>query len=79
MEDSERARIEALATGNPELRTLWEEHVAFEQRLLKFDGHSHLTPGEEFERKRIQKLKLAGKDRIAVILSGGQDLAEKSR
>ncbi len=79
MEDSERARIEALATGNPELRTLWEEHVAFEQRLVKFDGHPHLTPGEEFERKRIQKLKLAGKDRIAVILSGGQDLAEKSR
>ena len=42
-------------------------------------GTPHLTPGEELDRKRIQKLKLAGKDRIAAILSGGQDLAEKSR
>ena len=79
MEDSERARIEALATENPELRTLWDEHLAFEEQLLLFDRHPHLTEGEALERKRIQKLKLAGKDRIVAILAGGRDLAQQSR
>lgn len=79
MHDSERAQIEALANGNPELRTLWDEHLAFEEQLLQLDQRSHLTSGEELERKRIQKMKLAGKDRIAKILAGDQGLVEKSR
>ncbi len=79
MDDSERTQIEALASGNPELRTLWDEHLAFEEQLLHFEQRPHLSPGEELERKRVQKLKLAGKDRIAEILAVGQDLVEKSR
>ena len=79
MDDSERTQIEALASGNSELRTLWDEHLAFEEQLLQFEQRPHLSPGEELERKRVQKLKLAGKDRIAEILAGGQDLVEKSR
>jgi uncharacterized protein YdcH (DUF465 family) len=35
----------------------------------EFQGRSHLSPEEEVEKKRIQKLKLAGKDRIMEILS----------
>ena len=44
-------------------------HVILERQLSEFQGRSHLSPEEEVEKKRIQKLKLAGKDRIMEILS----------
>jgi uncharacterized protein YdcH (DUF465 family) len=69
MKDYERAQIEALSDSDPELRGLWQEHLDFEQKLADFGRQSHLTPGEMLERKQIQKLKLAGKDRIAQILA----------
>jgi len=69
MKDYERAQIEALSDSDPELRGLWHEHLDFERKLADFDRQSHLTPGEMLERKQIQKLKLAGKDRIAQILA----------
>ena len=40
-----------------------------ERRLGTFQHKHYLTPEEELERKRLQKLKLAGKDRIMQILS----------
>ena len=69
MEQAERARIESLAQSDAELRDLWREHLELEQKLAELDQRRHPTPGELLERKRIQKLKLAGKDRIAEILS----------
>jgi uncharacterized protein YdcH (DUF465 family) len=48
---------------------LWSEHQNLESRLEELDGRLHLTPEEELERKQVQKLKLAGKDRIAGILA----------
>jgi hypothetical protein len=69
MEDYERAQIESLIAEDQELAGLWQEHLAFERRLGELGALPHLTPEEEFERKRIQKLKLAGKDRIAGILA----------
>ena len=69
MEDSEKTRIASLAGSHPELKLLWNEHLEYEQQLQELDRQSHLTPGEQLERKRIQKLKLAGKDQIARILS----------
>jgi hypothetical protein len=69
MEDYERVRIESLIPADEELRGLWSQHLDFERRLEQLDALPHLTPEEETERKRIQKLKLAGKDRIAGILA----------
>jgi hypothetical protein len=69
MEDYERSQIESLIARDEELAGLWREHLAYEQRLGELAALPHLTPEEEFERKRIQKLKLAGKDRIAGILA----------
>ena len=69
MEDYERAQIEALAGRNEELRRLWEQHLEYERRLTSLDGLAHLTSEEEMERKRVQKLKLAGRDRIAQIVA----------
>ncbi len=73
MEDYERSRIEALSAVDIELRGLWAQHLEFEKRLEEIDDRPHRTPAEEFERKRIQKLKLAGKDRIARILARHPD------
>jgi uncharacterized protein YdcH (DUF465 family) len=69
MEEYERRQIESLVGEDGELRQLWEEHLALEETLGKLDALPHRTPEEEFERKRLQKLKLAGKDRIAEILA----------
>ena len=69
MEDSEKARIASLAGSHPELQLLWSEHLQFEQQLEQLDRQAYLTPAEQLERKRLQKLKLAGKDQIARILS----------
>ena len=69
MENYERARIAALVRHDEELRHLWREHQELEKRLDELNGLAHLSPGEQVERKQVQKRKLAGKDRIARILA----------
>ena len=47
----------------------WEqEHRKLEDSLMGFEAHRYLTPEEEMERKRIQKMKLAAKDRMMEII-----------
>ncbi len=69
MERKDEDLIKTLLDRDPELRRYWDEHVTLERQLAEFQGRSHLTPEEEVEKKRIQKLKLAGKDKIMEILS----------
>jgi len=60
--------IERLLPEHEELRRLWEEHLEFENRLAEFNKRLYLTDEEALEKKRIQKLKLAGRDRMERIL-----------
>ncbi len=69
MEEKDEALIQTLFEREPELRRYYEEHVDLERRLGAFQQKHYLTPEEEMEKKRLQKLKLAGKDRIMEILS----------
>lgn len=69
MEKKDLELIERLLPENEELRRLMEEHVQFERKLEELAAKRYLTPSEELEKKRIQKLKLAGRDRIEAILS----------
>ena len=69
MEDKEELLKKRLMEEDPEFKNLMEEHVKFEEILAGFNERTHLTPAEEVERKRIQKLKLSGKDRMEVILA----------
>ena len=69
MERKDEDLIKTLLDQDPELKEKYEEHVILERQLAEFQGRSHLSPEEEVEKKRIQKLKLAGKDRIMEILS----------
>jgi uncharacterized protein len=69
MEHSDLELIEQLSPVDPELGQLWREHLALEAQLESLSGRLYLTPEEQVERKRLQKLKLAGRDRIEVILA----------
>lgn len=68
MERREEELIISLLDKDPELKKYYEEHQNLEKELLKYQHKSYLTPLEELEKKRLQKLKLAGKDKIMAIL-----------
>lgn len=61
--------VQQLFDANPRFRLLYEEHYLLEKELKKLDQKPYLTPDEEIERKKVQKLKLAGKDEMERILS----------
>jgi uncharacterized protein YdcH (DUF465 family) len=73
MEDKEELLRKRLIEEDPEFKQLVEEHMEFERMLEEFNERSHLTPAEEMERKRIQKLKLSGKDKMELILAKHRD------
>ncbi len=66
MESNEIRR--KLAEENEEFRKLGEEHRSLEEMLSEFNERRYLSPDEEMEKKRIQKLKLLKKDRMAQML-----------
>ncbi len=68
MERREEEFIISLLDKDPALRKYYEEHQELEKKLLGYQHKSHLTPQEEMEKKRLQKLKLIGKDKIMEIL-----------
>ena len=72
MERQEEELIRQHLAHDEELRGLYTEHQEFKHRLEVFRNKLYLTPDEELERKRIQKLKLASKDRMMAILSRHQ-------
>jgi uncharacterized protein len=69
MEEKDETLIQTLLEREPELRHYYEEHLDLERRLGTFQQKLYLTPEEEVEKKRLQKLKLAGKDKIMEILA----------
>jgi uncharacterized protein YdcH (DUF465 family) len=68
MEQKDQTLIQKLCEENPRFRLLYEEHVLFEKQLRALDDRVYLTPEEEMDRRRMQKLKLAGKDEMETIL-----------
>lgn len=68
MEKKDEELIRSLMSGNYELRKAYEAHLEFERQLHALQRKAHLSAEEEVERRRIQKLKLAGKDTMMAIL-----------
>jgi uncharacterized protein YdcH (DUF465 family) len=68
MEMDENTLIEHLKQTNPEFRQLTEQHLQYERQLEEFNKLRYLTSEQEIEKKRMQKIKLRGKDRMAEIL-----------
>ena len=69
MEKHDQELIVSLIDRDAELKEKWEEHIVLENQLAELQHRLHLSTDEEVEKKRLQKLKLAGKDRIMEILS----------
>ena len=73
MEERDLALIRVWVQQDPELKQRIEEHEEFERRLEEFNRRPYLTAEETLERKRLQKLKLAGRDKIEQILAKYRD------
>jgi len=69
MERDDQELIDQLMDRDPELKKHIEEHREYEKLLEEFNRRPYLTAAETIERKRLQKLKLAGRDRIEKILA----------
>ncbi len=66
---SEEDIVKVLDNDNDEFKALHEEHKDLKAKLAELKSKVYLTPEEEIEKKNIQKLKLAKKDRMAVLIS----------
>ncbi|GAB4261147.1 MAG: hypothetical protein Kow0092_10510 [Deferrisomatales bacterium] len=53
-----------LMKENESFRREMEAHQRYEKILQEFNRRPHLTPDEEMERRKVQKLKLVGKDKM---------------
>lgn len=62
---TEDAIVEQLRRTSTEFRELEESHHRLDLELNDLQKRHVLTPNEEIEKKRIQKEKLATKDRLA--------------
>lgn len=60
--------VKKLVEENAEFKKLYEEHLELKSKIAEFERKHYLTPEEEIEKKRLQKLKLAGKDKIFEML-----------
>jgi uncharacterized protein len=69
MEAKDEQLILSLVDRDPDLKRFYEEHVELEKKLAQINHKGFLNQDEEVEKKRLQKVKLAGKDRIMEILN----------
>jgi uncharacterized protein YdcH (DUF465 family) len=65
---TEEAIVEQLRQTNTEFRELEASHHRLDLELNELQKRHMLTPTEELEKKRIQKEKLAKKDRLAELI-----------
>ena len=68
LEGIDTSLIEQVKRDNSEFCRLLEEHAQYEQQLAAYNALRFMTSAQEVERKRLQKLKLHGKDRMLEIL-----------
>ena len=73
MERHEEELIQQFLNHDDQLRALYAEHQELKHQLEAFRYKIHLSVEEEIEKKRIQKLKLASKDKMMEILHRHHD------
>ncbi|HLG21929.1 MAG TPA: hypothetical protein VI382_03880 [Candidatus Manganitrophaceae bacterium] len=66
--EEEKEAIQVLREKNRLFRNLEKEHLEMEETLQHLNRKKILTPGEEIEKKKLQKKKLAGKDSMVEII-----------
>lgn len=68
MEPRELELLEKYSQRDAELKTLWEEHLLYEQQLEKLESKAYISPNDDKVIKEIKKKKLSGKTKIQSIL-----------
>ena len=68
MDQHEIELLEKMAPTDPELKSLWEDHVLYEKQVEKLEAKAFRTPTEEQTLKQLKKQKLEGKTRLMDIL-----------
>lgn len=68
MEKEDELIISKYINSDEELKRYVDDHRRLEAELEQFNKRVYLTPAEEMEKKKLQKKKLLGKDRILEIL-----------
>ncbi len=61
--------IEVLAKKNEDFKILVENHRDLDKNIQDLDSKVYLLPAEKLERRRLSKIKLQKKDRIAKFIS----------
>ncbi len=79
MERRDEELIVRLAQENDTLKKCVVDHEKYEKQLEQYNRRLYLTTEEWMERKRIQKLKLAGRDEIERILVEYRSAQEEPR
>lgn len=69
MEKKDEELITNLVGSNPELKQLMDEHQGLGEKIDDLSKRPYLSTEESMERKRLQKQKLAGRDKIESILA----------
>ena len=69
MEHNEHEMIKRFIKDNVELRKLYREHSNLENRLARYQTRTYLTSQEQVEQKRLKMKKLAGVEKMLVILA----------
>lgn len=68
MDQQEIELLEKYAPTDPELKSLWDDHVLYEKQVEKLESRSYRTPAEQQTLKQLKKQKLEGKTRLMEIL-----------
>ena len=68
MVETDQNLIQRLSEESPRFRKLHEEHMLFEKKLQEYEEMAYLSEEVDLERKKVQKLKLAGKDEMEGML-----------
>ena len=69
MEQRDLTLIQELVPDNQLLGKLIDQHQIYENELFTLDEKPYLTPMDSLQRKKLQKLKLLGRDEIDRILT----------
>ena len=65
MDQQDRDFIQENADKDPELKSLWEDHVLLSKQVEKLESKPFRSPAEEQSLKQLKKQKLDAKTRLA--------------
>lgn len=68
MDQHELELLEKYAPQNPDLKSLWDDHLLYEKQIEKLESKSYRTPAEQQSLKHLKKQKLEGKTRLMDML-----------